>query len=36
MTKKVAILHTSFVFVNVEPMIKDLFQELLPNENSTT
>ena len=31
MTKKVAILHTSFVFVNVEPMIKDLFKELLPD-----
>jgi Asp/Glu/hydantoin racemase len=27
----VAMLHTSFVFVNVEPLIKDLFQELLPD-----
>ncbi len=31
MTKKVAILHTSFVFVNVEPVFRNLFQELLPD-----
>ena len=30
MNATVAMLHTSFVFVNVEPMIKDLFRELLP------
>lgn len=27
---KVAVLHTSFVFVNVEPAINDLLEELLP------
>lgn len=31
MGKKVAILHTSFVFVNVEPMVNDLFGEILPD-----
>ncbi len=31
MTKKVAILHTSFVFINVEPVFRTLFQELLPD-----
>lgn len=29
--KKVAILHTSFVFINIEPMIKNLFREILPD-----
>ena len=31
MTKRVAILHTSLVFMNVELMIKEIFQELLPD-----
>ena len=31
MTKKVAMLHTSFVFVNVEPTVTDLFEEILPD-----
>lgn len=32
MTKKrVALLHTSLVFINVVPTIKDLFQELMPD-----
>ncbi|HEX8919558.1 MAG TPA: aspartate/glutamate racemase family protein [Chloroflexota bacterium] len=31
MTKKVGVLHTSMVFVNVEPVFKDLFKELLPD-----
>ena len=31
MKKRVAILHTSFVFINVEPVIKDAFRELLPD-----
>lgn len=31
MKKRVAILHTSLVFINVELMIKNLFQELLPD-----
>jgi Asp/Glu/hydantoin racemase len=31
MSNKVAILHTSFVFVNVEPMVTDLFEEILPD-----
>lgn len=31
MTKRVAILHTSFVFVNVEPIFKNLFRELMPD-----
>ncbi|OZC80484.1 Asp/Glu/hydantoin racemase [Rhodococcus sp. 06-418-5] len=30
MTKKIAILHTSFVFVSVEPVINDLIAELIP------
>ncbi len=30
MSNKVAILHTSFVFVNVEPVLTDLFEEVLP------
>ena len=29
--QKIAVLHTSFVFVNVEPMINDLLAELLPD-----
>lgn len=31
MTRKLAVLHTSFVFLNVEPVFKDLFKELLPD-----
>jgi Asp/Glu/hydantoin racemase len=31
MKATVGMLHTSFVFVTVEPMIKDLFRELLPD-----
>ncbi|KQU28455.1 MULTISPECIES: aspartate/glutamate racemase family protein [unclassified Rhodococcus (in: high G+C Gram-positive bacteria)] len=31
MTKKIAILHTSFVFVSVEPVINDLIAELIPD-----
>lgn len=31
MSGKVAILHTSLVFVNVEPMVTDLFDEILPD-----
>ncbi len=31
MTQRVAILHTSMVFINVVPMISDLFAELLPD-----
>lgn len=31
MSKKIAILHTSFVFVSVEPMINDLIAELIPD-----
>lgn len=30
MTAKVAVLHTSFVFVNVDSVLTDLFEELLP------
>lgn len=30
MSKKIAILHTSFVFVSVEPVINDLIAELIP------
>ncbi|ASN20009.1 aspartate/glutamate racemase family protein [Arthrobacter sp. YN] len=30
MSKKIAILHTSFVFVSVEPIITDLIAELIP------
>jgi len=29
--KKVAVLHTSFVFVNVEPAVTDLLEEVLPD-----
>jgi Asp/Glu/hydantoin racemase len=29
-SKKIAVLHTSFVFVSVEPVINDLIAELLP------
>jgi Asp/Glu/hydantoin racemase len=29
--KRVAILHTSFVFINNQPVIKDQFRELLPD-----
>lgn len=28
---KVAVLHTSFVFVTVEPVITDLISELIPD-----
>lgn len=31
MSAKVGMLHTSFVFVTVEPMIRDLFRELIPD-----
>ena len=31
MGQRVAILHTSMVFINVVPMISDLFKELLPD-----
>lgn len=31
MPQKVAVLHTSFVFVNVEPMVNDLIAELMPD-----
>jgi len=31
MTKSIAVLHTSFVFINVEPVFKDLFAELIPD-----
>ena len=31
MPRKVAVLHTSFVFVNVEPMVNDLIAELMPD-----
>lgn len=31
MSKKIAILHTSFVFVSVEPAINDLIAELIPD-----
>jgi len=30
-SKKIAILHTSFVFVSVEPIINDLIAELIPD-----
>jgi Asp/Glu/hydantoin racemase len=30
-SKKIAILHTSFVFVSVEPVINDLIAELIPD-----
>lgn len=31
MTKRIAVLHTSFVFLNVEPVFQNLFKELLPD-----
>jgi len=31
LTKRMAMLHTSFVFINVEPVFKDLFNELIPD-----
>lgn len=31
MGRKLAVLHTSFVFVNVETLINDLFREMLPD-----
>lgn len=31
MAKKIAVLHTSFVFVQVEPIINDLIAELIPD-----
>jgi Asp/Glu/hydantoin racemase len=31
MKKRVAILHTSMVFINVEPILKNLFEEILPD-----
>lgn len=30
MTQKIAVLHTSFVFVSVEPVINDLIAEMMP------
>jgi Asp/Glu/hydantoin racemase len=30
MSKRIAVLHTSFVFTNVEPVFKNLFKELIP------
>jgi hypothetical protein len=30
-SKKIAILHTSFVFVSVEPVINELIAELIPD-----
>lgn len=31
MAKRIAVLHTSFVFLNVEPVFRDLFKEVLPD-----
>lgn len=31
MTKSIAVLHTSFVFINTEPVFRNLFEELLPD-----
>ena len=31
MSTKIAILHTSFVFVSVEPVINNLITELIPD-----
>jgi len=31
MTKRMAVLHTSYVFINIEPVFKDLFKELIPD-----
>jgi len=31
MAKRMAVLHTSFVFINVEPVFKNLFNELIPD-----
>jgi len=31
MTKRMAVLHTSFVFTTVEPVFKNLFKELIPD-----
>jgi Asp/Glu/hydantoin racemase len=31
MTKKMAVLHTSFVFINVEPVFQKLYEEILPD-----
>jgi len=31
MAKRMAVLHTSFVFLNVEPVFKNLFSEVLPD-----
>ena len=31
MSKRMAVLHTSFVFTNVEPVFRDLFKELIPD-----
>lgn len=31
MSKKIAILHTSFVFVSIEPIINDLIADLIPD-----
>jgi Asp/Glu/hydantoin racemase len=31
MHRKMAVLHTSFVFINIEPVFRDLFQEMIPD-----
>ena len=31
MTKRIAVLHTSFVFVSVEPIINELLAEMIPD-----
>ena len=31
MTKTLALIHTSMVFVNVETMMKDMFAEIMPD-----
>jgi Asp/Glu/hydantoin racemase len=31
MTQRIAVLHTSFVFINVEPVFKELFKEMIPD-----
>ena len=34
MSQKIAVLHTSFVFVSVEPVINELIAELLPGASA--
>lgn len=31
MTQRIAVLHTSFVFINVEPVFRELFKEMIPD-----